>query len=34
MSLRYGLMAVLLANIPAAIGYLMAAGSVREEWRE
>jgi predicted MFS family arabinose efflux permease len=33
-SLRYGLMAVLIANIPAAIGYLMAAGSVREEWRE
>lgn len=33
-SLRYGLMAVLIANIPAAIGYLMAAGSVREEWRD
>ena len=33
-SLRYGLMAVLIANIPAAIGYLMAASSVREEWRE
>lgn len=33
-SLRYGLVAVLIANIPAAIGYLMAAGSVREEWRE
>jgi len=32
--LRYGLLAVLIANIPAAIGYLMAAGSVREEWRE
>ena len=34
MSLRYGLMAVLIANIPAAVGYLMAAGTVREEWRE
>lgn len=33
-SLRYGLLAVLIANIPAAIGYLMAAGSVRQEWRE
>jgi predicted MFS family arabinose efflux permease len=33
-SLRYGLLAVLIANIPAAMGYLMAAGSVREEWRE
>ena len=33
-SLRYGLMAVLIANIPAAIGYLLAAGSVREDWRE
>lgn len=33
-SLRYGLMAVLIANIPAAIGYLMAAASVREEWRD
>jgi predicted MFS family arabinose efflux permease len=33
-SLRYGLLAVLVANIPAAMGYLMAAGSVREEWRE
>jgi predicted MFS family arabinose efflux permease len=34
MSLRYGLMAVLIANIPAAVGYLMAAGTVRQEWRE
>ena len=33
-SLRYGLLAVLIANIPAAIGYSMAAGSVRKEWRE
>ncbi len=33
-SLRYGLLAVLIANIPAAVGYLMAARSVREEWRE
>lgn len=33
-SLRYGLMAVLLANVPAAIGYFLAARSVREEWRE
>jgi predicted MFS family arabinose efflux permease len=33
-SLRYGLLAVLIANIPAAIGYSMAAGSVRQEWRE
>jgi predicted MFS family arabinose efflux permease len=33
-SLRYGLLAVLIANIPAAIGYLMAARSVREDWRE
>lgn len=33
-SLRYGLMAVLIANIPAAVGYLMAARSVREEWHE
>jgi predicted MFS family arabinose efflux permease len=33
-SLRYGLLAVLIANIPAAIGYSMAAGTVREEWRD
>jgi hypothetical protein len=33
-SLRYGLLAVLIANIPAAIGYLLAAGRVREEWNE
>ena len=33
-SLRYGLMAVLIANVPAAIGYLMAAGSVRGDWRD
>jgi len=33
-SLRYGLMAVLIANIPAVVGYLMAARSVREEWNE
>lgn len=33
-SLRYGLLAVLLANIPAAIGYLLAAGSLRRDWHE
>jgi hypothetical protein len=33
-SLRYGLLAVLVANIPAAIGYLLAAGSLSEDWRE
>ncbi|WP_157994175.1 spinster family MFS transporter [Peristeroidobacter agariperforans] len=33
-SLRYGLLAVLLANIPAIIGYLLAARSVRDDWHE
>lgn len=33
-SLRYGLLAVLLANIPAIIGYLLAARSVRSDWHE
>ena len=33
-SLRYGLLAVLIANVPATIGYLLAANSVREDWRE
>ncbi|HEY0683833.1 MAG TPA: MFS transporter [Steroidobacter sp.] len=33
-SLRYGLLAVLLANIPAAVGYLLAASSVRNDWHE
>lgn len=33
-SLRYGLLAVLIANVPATIGYLMAANSVREDWHE
>ncbi|MBM0103410.1 MFS transporter [Steroidobacter sp. S1-65] len=33
-SLRYGLLAVLLANIPAAVGYLLAAGNVRRDWHE
>jgi predicted MFS family arabinose efflux permease len=33
-SLRYGLLAVLVANVPAAIGYLLAAGSLSEDWRE
>ncbi|HEY0941316.1 MAG TPA: MFS transporter [Steroidobacter sp.] len=33
-SLRYGLLAVLLANIPAAIGYLLAAKRVRDDWHE
>jgi hypothetical protein len=34
LSLRYGLLAVLIANIPAAVGYFLAAGSVRQEWRD
>jgi hypothetical protein len=33
-SLRYGLLAVLLANIPAVIGYMLAANSLRRDWRE
>lgn len=33
-SLRYGLLAVLLANVPATIGYLLAANSVRDDWHE
>lgn len=33
-SLRYGLLAVLLANIPAIIGYLLAARSVCNDWHE
>lgn len=33
-SLRYGLLAVLLANVPATIGYLLAANNVRQDWRE
>lgn len=33
-SLRYGLLAVLLANIPAVIGYLLAARNVRNDWHE
>lgn len=33
-SLRYGLLAVLLANVPATIGYLMAAHRVRNDWNE
>jgi predicted MFS family arabinose efflux permease len=33
-SLRYGLLAVLLANVPAAIGYLLAANGVRNDWHE
>ncbi len=33
-SLRYGLLAVLLANIPAAIGYLLAARSLQDDWHE
>ena len=33
-SLRYGLLAVLVANIPAVIGYLLAARSVRTDWHE
>lgn len=34
LSLRYGLLAVLLANVPATIGYLLAACSVRKDWHE
>lgn len=33
-SLRYGLLAVLLANVPAAIGYLMAAKRLQDDWHE
>jgi predicted MFS family arabinose efflux permease len=33
-SLRYGLLAVLLANVPAIIGYLLAAKTLRNDWRE
>jgi len=34
-SLRYGLLAVLFANIPAVVGgYLLAAGHVRNDWHE
>src|SRR5690606_6194005 len=33
-SLRYGWLAVLLANVPAAVGYLLAANGVREDWHE
>ena len=33
-SLRYGLLAVLIANIPAVIGYLLAARALRADWRE
>jgi predicted MFS family arabinose efflux permease len=33
-SLRYGLLAVLIANVPATIGYLLAANSLRDDWHE
>jgi predicted MFS family arabinose efflux permease len=33
-SLRYGLLAVLVANVPATIGYLLAASGVRDDWHE
>jgi predicted MFS family arabinose efflux permease len=33
-SLRYGLLAVLIANVPATIGYLLAANSLRKDWHE
>lgn len=33
-SLRYGLLAVLLANVPATIGYLLAAHRLRDDWHE
>lgn len=33
-SLRYGLLAVLIANIPAVVGYLLAASTLRRDWRE
>jgi predicted MFS family arabinose efflux permease len=33
-SLRYGLLAVLVANVPAMIGYLLAARNVRNDWHE
>ncbi|MBL8269918.1 spinster family MFS transporter [Steroidobacter sp.] len=33
-SLRYGLLAVLVANVPATIGYLLAANGVRDDWHE
>jgi predicted MFS family arabinose efflux permease len=33
-SLRYGLLAVLVANVPAMVGYLLAARNVRNDWHE
>ncbi len=33
-SLRYGLLAVLVANIPAVMGYLLAAKSLRHDWHD
>lgn len=33
-SLRYGLLAVLVANVPAMVGYLLAAQNVRKDWHE
>jgi len=33
-SLRYGLLAVLVANVPAMVGYLLAAQNVRQDWNE
>ena len=33
-SLRYGLLAVLIANVPAVLGYLLAASRVRRDWHE
>lgn len=33
-SLRYGLLAVLVANVPAMVGYLLAAQNVRNDWHE
>jgi predicted MFS family arabinose efflux permease len=33
-SLRYGLLAVLFANVPATIGYLLAANRLRADWHE
>lgn len=33
-SLRYGLLAVLVANVPAMVGYLLAARNVNNDWHE